>query len=47
MAQSAVVGLSIFTLDGKEIGKALTMGTNDHGLAVLVAECLSAGLILH
>jgi hypothetical protein len=39
MAQSAVVGLSIFTSDGKEIGKALAMGTDEHGLAVLVAEC--------
>jgi len=38
LAQSAVVGLSIFTSDGKEIGKALATGTDEHGLAVLVAE---------
>jgi len=38
LAQSAVVGLSIFTSDGKEIGKVLVTGTDEDGLAVLVAE---------
>ena len=34
----AVVGLPIFTSDGKEIGKVLVTGTDEDGLAVLVAE---------
>jgi hypothetical protein len=37
-AQGAVVGLPIFTSDGKEIGKALATGTDEHDVAVLVAE---------
>jgi len=37
-AERAVVGLSIFTSDGKEIGKALATGTDENGLTVLVAE---------
>jgi hypothetical protein len=32
------VGLPIFTSDGKEIGKVLATGTDEDGLAVLVAE---------
>jgi len=37
-AERAVVGLPIFTSDGKEIGKVLATGTDEDGLAVLVAE---------
>ena len=37
-AERAVVGLPIFTSDGKEIGKVLATGTDEGGLAVLVAE---------
>src|SRR5262245_28257575 len=37
-AQRAVVGLPIITSDGKEIGKTLATGIDEHGLAVLVAE---------
>jgi hypothetical protein len=36
--QRAVVGLPIFTSDGKEIGKVLATGTDEHDVAVLVAE---------
>jgi hypothetical protein len=38
MAQRAVVGLPIFTSDGEEIGKALATGTDEDGLAVVVAQ---------
>jgi len=37
-AELAVVGLAIFTSDGKEIGKVLATGTDEDGLAVLVGE---------
>ena len=37
-SERAVVGLPIFTSDGKEIGKVLATGTDEGGLAVLVAE---------
>jgi len=37
-AELAVVGLPIFTSDGKEIGKVLATGTDEHDVAVLVAE---------
>jgi hypothetical protein len=37
-AELAVVGLPIFTSDGKEIGKVLATGTDEDGLAVLVGE---------
>jgi sporulation protein YlmC with PRC-barrel domain len=37
-ARLAVAGLPILTSDGKEIGKVLTMGTDEDGLAVLVGE---------
>src|SRR5262245_32366766 len=36
--ERAVVGLPIFTSDGEEIGKVLATGTDEDGLAVLVAE---------
>jgi hypothetical protein len=36
--ERAVVGLTIFTSDGKEIGKVLATGTDEDGLTVLVAE---------
>ena len=36
--ERAVVGLPIFTSDGKEIGKVLATGTDEDGLTVLVAE---------
>ena len=37
-ATERAVGLPIFTSDGKEIGKVLATGTDEDGLAVLVAE---------
>jgi PRC-barrel domain len=37
-AEREVVGLPIFTSDGAEIGKVLATGTDEDGLAVLVAE---------
>jgi hypothetical protein len=37
-AELAVVGLPIFASDGQEIGKVLATGTDEDGLAVLVAE---------
>jgi hypothetical protein len=37
-AELAVVGLPIFTSDGKEIGKVLATGTDEDGLAVLLGE---------
>jgi hypothetical protein len=36
--ERSVVGLPIFTSDGKEIGKVLATGTDENGLTVLVAE---------
>ena len=37
-AERAVVGLPIFTSDGKEIGKVLATGTDEDGLAVAELE---------
>ena len=37
-SERAVVGLPIFTSDGKEIGKVLATGKDEDGLTVLVAE---------
>jgi len=36
--ERAVVGLPIFTSDGAKIGKVLATGTDEDGMAVLVAE---------
>ena len=37
-AERGVVGLPIFTSDGEEIGVVLATGTDEDGLAVLIAE---------